>query len=325
MARKTPGMTENASGPEVYPCEFTMILFRASCFAHYDNAANRGIRPMQVRVLGAAAGGGFPQWNSNAVGCRRARAGDPHARPRTQASVAISADGAVRSSPIAGVVLTGGDVDAIAGLLTLRERHKFTVYGTARIHQVLEANPIFEVLARDVVARQRIVVGTPTMLALPDGSPSGLAVELFAVPGKVPLYLEDVSEAPSIVEGEETVGAALSDGSRRLFFIPGCARMTEALTQRLEGADLVLFDGTLWTDDEMLRAGLGGKTGLRMGHMSVSGPNGTLAAFSGLGIRRKILLHINNSNPILLDDSPEREVVKAAGWEVAYDGMEIQL
>ena len=306
---------------------------------------------MQVRVLGAAAGGGFPQWNSNAVGCRRARAGDPHARPRTQASVAISADGDrwfllnaspdlrqqieatpclhprgdVRSSPIAGVVLTGGDVDAIAGLLTLRERHKFTVYGTDRIHQVLEANPIFEVLARDVVDRQRVVVGTPTMLALPDGAPSGPAVELFAVPGKVPLYLEDAAVAPSIVEGEETVGAAISDGNRRLFFIPGCAGMTDALAQRLEGADLVLFDGTLWTNDEMLRAGLGAKTGLRMGHMSVSGPNGTLAAFSGLKIRRKILLHINNSNPILLDDSPEREVVEAAGWEVAYDGMEIQL
>ena len=152
-----------------------------------------------------------------------------------------------------------------------------------------------------------------------------LSVELFAVPGKVPLYLEDAAVAPSIVEGEETVGAAISDGQRRLFFIPGCAGMTDALAQRLAGADLVLFDGTLWTDDEMLRAGLGGKTGLRMGHMSVSGPNGTIAAFSTLDVRRKILLHINNSNPILLDDSPERAAVEAAGWEVAYDGMEIQL
>jgi pyrroloquinoline quinone biosynthesis protein B len=306
---------------------------------------------MRVRVLGAAAGGGFPQWNSNAIGCRRARAGDPHAKPCTQASVAVSADGdrwfllnaspdlrqqieaapclhprgEVRSSPIAGVVLTGGDVDAIAGLLTLRERHRFTVYGTARIHQVLDANPIFEVLARDVVERRCVTVATPMVLALPDGSPSGLTVELFAVPGKVPLYLEDATVAPSIVEGEETVGAAIGDGVRRCFFIPGCAGMTDALAQRLEGADLVLFDGTLWTDNEMLRAGLGGKTGLRMGHMSISGPNGTLAAFSTLKVRRKILLHINNSNPILLGDSPERETVEAAGWEVAYDGMEIQL
>jgi pyrroloquinoline quinone biosynthesis protein B len=304
-----------------------------------------------VRVLGAAAGGGFPQWNSNAVGCRRARAGDPCARPRTQASIAVSADGdrwflmnaspdlrqqieaapclqpreGLRSSPIAGVVLTGGDVDAIAGLLTMRERQPFTVYATARIHQVLDANPIFEVLARDVVERRRIAIGTQIKLARPDGSPSGLSVELFPVPGKLPLYLEQTAVAPSIVEGEETVGAAITDGNHRLIFIPGCAGMTDTLARRLTGADVVLFDGTLWTDDEMLRAGLGAKTGLRMGHMSVSGPNGTLAAFSAIDVRRKILLHINNSNPILLDDSPERAIAEAAGWEVAYDGMEIGL
>jgi pyrroloquinoline quinone biosynthesis protein B len=317
----------------------------------HAGAVDREISSMQIRILGAAAGGGFPQWNSNAPGCRRARSGDPHAEPRTQASVAVSADGdqwfllnaspdlrqqieaapclhprqGLRSSPIAGVVLTGGDVDAIAGLLTLRERHAFTIYGTARIHQVLEANPIFNVLARDVVARQRVAVGTPTTLSLPDGSPSGLSVELFAVPGKVPLYLEDATVAPSILEGEETVGAVISDGMRRLVFIPGCAGMTDALAHRLDAADVVLFDGTLWEDDEMLRAGLGSKTGLRMGHMSVSGPNGTLAAFSSLAVRRKVLVHINNSNPILLDDSPERAEVAAAGWEVAYDGMEIRL
>ena len=193
---------------------------------------------MQVRVLGAAAGGGFPQWNSNAAACRRARAGDPHARPRTQASLAVSADGehwflfnaspdlrqqieatpclhprhGLRSSPIAGVVLTGGDVDAIAGLLTLRERHAFTIYATAGIHRILDANPIFEVLARDVVTRRCVAIGEPVTLALPDGSPSGLSVELFAVPGKVPLYLEAATEPP-IVENETTVGAACHDGA----------------------------------------------------------------------------------------------------------------
>jgi pyrroloquinoline quinone biosynthesis protein B len=299
-----------------------------------------------ARVLGAAAGGGFPQWNSNAAGCNRARSGDPRAAPRTQASVAISAGAnqwfllnaspdlrqqieaapclqpqtGLRSSPIAGVVLTGGDVDAIAGLLTLRERQEFTVYGTSRIHQVLDANPIFEVLARDTVIRQSITIGTPIELTA-----TGLTVELFSVPGKVPLYLEDAAAAPSIIEGEETVGVEVNHQNRRLFFIPGCARMTDALAQRLQGADVVMFDGTLWTDDEMLRAGIGTKTGMRMGHMSVSGPNGTLAAFKSIDIRRKILLHINNSNPILLDDSPQRAEVEAAGWEVAFDGMEIEL
>lgn len=306
---------------------------------------------MQARVLGAAAGGGFPQWNSNALGCRRARAGDPLAKPRTQASIAVSRDGeqwflfnaspdlrpqieatpclqprqGLRSSPIAGVILTNGDVDAIAGLLTLRERHRFTVYGTAGIQAILNANPIFDVLARDIVTRCSVPIGKPIGLALADGSPSGLSVELIEVPGKVPLYLEGSSEPPAIVENDTTVGAVVGDGHQRLFFIPSCAAMTEDLARRLHKADVVLFDGTLWADDEMLRSGVGSKTGLRMGHMSVGGPNGTLAAFKRIDVGRKILLHINNSNPILLDDSPERAIVEAEGWEVAYDGMEIQL
>ncbi len=205
---------------------------------------------MQARVLGAAAGGGFPQWNSNASGCRRARSGDPRAVPRTQASLAISADGlhwfllnaspdlrqqieaspnlqpnhGLRSSPIAGVVLTGGDVDAIAGLLTLRERQAFAVYATARIHDVLEANPIFEVLARDVVQRQRVTIGEPFPLTLPYGKSSGLSLELFAVPGKVPLYLEQSAAAPPIVESEDTVGAVVRRWAAPIIFHPRLCR-----------------------------------------------------------------------------------------------------
>jgi len=304
---------------------------------------------MQAIVLGAAAGGGFPQWNSNAEGCRRARAGDPAARSRTQASVAVSADGehwfllnaspdlrrqieltpalhpqhGLRSTPIAGVVLTGGDVDAIAGLLTLRERQPFTVYATGKVQAVLDANPIFEVLARDVVRRVALPLEQKTALELPDGSTSGLVAEYFTVPGKVPLYLETPGAVPPIVEGEDTVGLALSDGQRRMFFIPGCAAMTPALAERLRGADLVFFDSTLFTDDEMIRSGAGQKTGRRMGHMSNTGPDGAIAAFAGLGVKRRIFLHINNTNPILLDDSPERAVVEAAGWEVAYDGLAV--
>jgi pyrroloquinoline quinone biosynthesis protein B len=306
---------------------------------------------MRAVVLGAAAGGAFPQWNSNAPACRRARKGDPAAKSRTQASLAVSADGrawfllnaspdlrfqientsalrpseGLRSSPIAGVALTGGDVDAIAGLLTLRERQKLTVYATAKVLGVLDANPIFEVLARDVVNRQSVRLEQPISLDLPNGEPSGLALELFAVPGKVPLYLEQHGAAPPIVEGEDTVGATISHGDQRLFYVPGCAAMTERLRQRLRGAELVFFDGTLWDDREMIRAGIGEKTGRRMGHMSVSGSEGTIAAFADLGVRRKILIHINNSNPVLLEDAPERSELEAAGWEVAFDGMEARL
>jgi pyrroloquinoline quinone biosynthesis protein B len=273
------------------------------------------------------------------------------ARARTQASLAVSADGehwfllnaspdlrqqilqtpalhpnkSLRSSPIAGVVLTGGDVDAIAGLLTLRERQAFTLLATRRIHAVLDANPIFEVLARDVVRRDVVSVGSEVALPLPDATPSGLTVELFPVPGKVPLYLEQPGVTPSLLEGEETVGAAVRHGGKVIYYIPGCAGMTPGLAARLEGGDIVFFDGTLWADDEMVRAGLGPKTGRRMGHMSVSGPDGTLAAFAGINVGRKVLLHINNSNPILLDDSAERAAVEAAGWDVAYDGMEVSL
>lgn len=300
---------------------------------------------MLAVVLGAAAGGGFPQWNSHAAACRRARAGDPAALARTQASIAVSGDGThwflinaspdlreqisrtpelhpdrgLRSTPIAGVVLTGGDVDVLAGLLTLRERERFGLYATRRIHDVLDANPIFGVLARDVVERHAIELDQPVALE------GGLTVELFAVPGKVPLYLEEKDEMPTILVDGTTVAAEISDGTHRLFHIPGCAAMTPELAARLEGADAVFFDSTLWRDDEMVLAGLSAKTGRRMGHMSMSGPDGTIAAFETIGVARKIAIHINNSNPVLLADSPERAEAEAAGWEIAWDGMKVTL
>jgi pyrroloquinoline quinone biosynthesis protein B len=301
---------------------------------------------MLAAILGAGAGGGFPQWNSNAFACRRARAGDPAAQPRTQASVAVSGDGecwvllnaspdlrqqieansflhprtGLRSTPIAAVVLTGGDVDAIAGLLTLRERQPFTIFAAPRVLAVLDANPMFEVLARDIVMREPVELDSDVTL------PGGLTLQLFAVPGKVPLYLERPGELPEIAEDGSTVGACVTDGAgKRLLFIPGCAAMTPTLANRLRGADTVLFDGTLWRDDEMIVAGIGAKTGRRMGHMSLDGPDGTLAAFAGIAVGRKILIHLNNSNPVLLDDSPENAHVRAMGWEVGYDGMRIEL
>lgn len=296
-------------------------------------------------MLGAAAGGGFPQWNSNAAGCRRARRGDSAAPARTQASLAISHDDerwfilnaspdlrqqigdtpalhpreGLRHSPIAGVVLTGGDVDVVAGLLTLRERQPFALHATHRIHAVLDANPIFEVLARDIVSRRVEALETPFTL---DGP---LTARFFAVPGKVPLYLEVDGEPPPIVVDDTTVGLEITEGDKCMIFIPGCAAMTEDLRARIEGADIVFFDGTLWRDDEMIAAGIGQKSGKRMGHMSLSGPEGTIAAFAPIEAGRKVLIHMNNSNPVLLADSPERAEVEAAGWTVGQDGMEFIL
>jgi pyrroloquinoline quinone biosynthesis protein B len=304
---------------------------------------------VKIVVLGAAAGGGYPQWNCNCDTCRRARSGDPAAKPRTQSSLAISADGESwfllnaspdlrqqiittprlhpqhgrRHSPIVGAVLTNGDVDHIAGLINLRESQPLSIYATSRIHSVLAANSIFQVLNPELVPRHTLALDQPVELAGP-GGPSGLTVEMFTVPGKVALYLEG---AAPVLDGEteDTVGLCVSANGKSFFYIPGCARLTDRLADRLRGADLLFFDGTLWQDDEMIRQGVGTKTGRRMGHMSVSGTDGSLAAFAGLEIRRKIYIHINNTNPILLDDSPERAAVVKAGWEVGEDGLEVSL
>jgi len=303
-------------------------------------------------VLGAAAGGGFPQWNSNAPACRAARAGESRARPRTQASVAVSINErdwfvlnaspdlrlqieatpalhprhGLRSSPVSGVVVTGGDVDAIAGLLHLRERHRFSLFGPQRVLDVIAANPIFGVLSPDHVGQVELPLDEMVELRGAENA-AGLAARAFAVPGKVPLYLEAGGKDPGLSEAGDAVGLELIEAATgsSFFFIPGCAVVTEALRRRLAGAALVFFDGTLWRDDEMIRAGVGDKTGRRMGHISMSGEGGAIAAFHDLGVGRRIFIHINNSNPVLLEDSPERGEAERAGWEIAYDGMEVRL
>jgi pyrroloquinoline quinone biosynthesis protein B len=308
---------------------------------------------MQIRVLGSAAGGGYPQWNCNHPNSRRARAGDPAAPQRTQSSIAVSANGtdwvlfnaspdlrqqinstpalqprdALRESPIKAVLLTNADVDHVAGLLNLRESQALRLYATQRVLSVLAANSIFNVLNPNFVVRESIALEQTCELAHPDGHALGFSVVPFAVPGKVALWLEDASRGANFGTVEEDTIAleVRSAHGQRFYYIPACAQMTPALETRLRGADLVFFDGTLFTDDEMIRDGVGVKTGNRMGHMSVSGPQGTLAAFDGLKVRRRVFIHINTTNPILIADTPERAVVEAAGWEVAYDGMQIEI
>ena len=298
---------------------------------------------MTAIVLGAAAGGGFPQWNCNCEVCRLAWAGDPRVRARTQASIAVSANGErwvllnaspdlraqiqataalhprerLRGSPLEAVVLTGAEIDQTAGLLSLRERTPFTLMATAATLAAVADNPMFGALPSDVVWRRAITPGQHFRLD------NDLAAELFMVPGKLPLYLEG-DDPDTAGETAANVGVELTDGKSHLAYVPGAAAVTPALRERLKRADVILFDGTLFTDDEMIRSGTGAKAGRRMGHLPIDGPDGSLAALEGLSARR-IFVHINNTNPILVDGSPERARVEAAGWEVAWDGMQIVL
>jgi pyrroloquinoline quinone biosynthesis protein B len=305
---------------------------------------------VQIVVLGSAAGGGVPQWNCNGPVSRAARAGSRVAPARTQASIAVSADGKnwvvvnaspdlrqqilatprlwpadgrLRDSPIRAVLLTGGEVDNVAGLLSLRERQPFVLWATTRVHAALDANPIFEALDRGIVERRPLALDRTVSIAGPEGD-LGLTVEAFAVPGKVPLYMENQVESLA-GRPEETIGLAIGDGRQRFHYIPGCAAMNAQIRRRIEGSPLLFFDGTLWRDDEMIASGLGSKTGQRMGHLSMSGPEGSMEVLSGIPLGRRIFIHVNNSNAALLADSAERKRLTAAGWEVAHDGMEIEL
>jgi pyrroloquinoline quinone biosynthesis protein B len=310
---------------------------------------------MMIKVLGSAAGGGLPQWNCNGRNSADARKGAPEVAARTQASVAVTADGAQwlllnaapdlrqqindtpelhpapdggpRNSPIKAVVLTNGDVDAVAGLLTLREGQPFTVYGTKRVLDVLASNSIFDVLDANVVKRVAMEYDEPFVVEGP-WDPVGITIEAFGVPGKIPLYLEEARAGAGLGTQEgDTSGLKVTETAtgRHFFFIPGCAKLDDSLRARLKGAPLLFFDGTLYTNDEMIAQGLLNKTGERIGHMNMSGSVGSIAQIAPLGVSRKIFIHINNSNPALRDGSPERAAVEQAGWEVAYDGMEVRV
>jgi pyrroloquinoline quinone biosynthesis protein B len=237
-------------------------------------------------------------------------------RQQILATPALQPRGEGRSSPIAAVLLTSADVDHAAGLLALRERQPLTIWGTKSTLLTIGANRIFDVVSRDVAPRRAASLGEP-FEPVP-----GLRVELFAVPGKAPLWLEEGKVKTDEI-GEGTVGVAVEAAGRRLVYAPACSRATEELHARVAKADVLFFDGTLYADDEMIVSGLGDKTGRRMGHMPVMGPGGTLDALARHAHVRGILIHINNSNPILIEGSPEEAKVKAAGWEIAYDGMEV--
>jgi len=306
---------------------------------------------VRIRVLGSSAGGGFPQWNCGCPNCLGVRRGTLVARARTQESVAISADGeawfllnaspeirsqiesfpslqprAARHSPIAGILITNGDLDHCLGLLSLRESQRLAIYATERIHTgFTRNNALYATLERfpGQVTWRKLELGKTIELALPDGRSSGLEVEAVAVPGQPPLHLRAALEpAP-----EDNVGFRIHD--RRsggvLAYFSGVAASCAALRTALAAAQCVFFDGTFWASDELIALGLGERRAEDMAHWPIGGAAGSLAALDGLGRGRRFFIHVNNTNPILREDSPERERVRAAGWDVAHDGLELEI
>ena len=308
---------------------------------------------LRVVVLGAAEGGGVPQWNCGCSVCQAARNEHPELQS-TQASIAISADGnhwflinaspdlrqqliatpqlhpaagKLRHSPIAGVILTNGEIDAVAGLLSMREGWPFTIYAHAKVLAILKTNSIFNVLNEKNVRRQPIEEAETFEPTQPDGSPSGIEILPFAVAGKSAWYLEGKLHPAGDSGAGDTLGLRVSDKAtgKFFYFLAACAGVSDELKSRLAGAPLVFFDGTVWRDDELIVAGLGNKTGQDMGHIAMSGDSGAIAALAGLDIDRKVFLHINNSNPALLHDSAERKIAERAGWQIPADGTEFTL
>lgn len=300
---------------------------------------------LELCVLGSAAGGAFPQWNCGCDNCRGVRSGSPRFAPRTEDSLALW-DGercflvnaspgvnaqlarhsefwpkAPRGSPVEGVILTNGDIDHTLGLFMLREWQPLAVYATARVREGLEQNAMLRTLLRhegQLVWRE-LPLDAPVVLSGPTGVPTAIRVEAFAAPGKPPLHLADRGAHP-----EDNVGVVLrTTRDTRAVYVSSTA-LLEPIASRLRGADVVLLDGTFWSEDEPRRFGapLGARA---MGHVPMGGPEGSLAALAGLAARKVVYTHVNNTNPVLDADSAERRAVVEAGASIAEDGLRIAL
>ena len=305
---------------------------------------------MRIRVLGSAAGGGFPQWNCGCPNCSGARAGTIAAKTRSQECVAVSCDGdhwfllnaspeiraqiesfpplhprAARHSPIAGIVLTSGDLDHCLGLLSLRESHPLVIYATDAVRRgFTERSVLYRTLERfpGQVTWKRLECGAETELTIESGLPSGLRIKAVAAPGKPPVHLEGIdSKTP-----DENVGVTISDveTGKRMAYFSAAGGITDVVRDELAVADCAFFDGTFWSETELIDLRLGTKRAADMAHVPIGGPTGSLRALDRIGARR-VFIHINNTNPILRDDSREAAEVRAAGWEIAEDGLEVVL
>jgi pyrroloquinoline quinone biosynthesis protein B len=310
---------------------------------------------MRVTVLGSAAGGGFPQWNCACPNCSGVRAGQPHYQARSQAQVLVCLNAGEcyllnaspdlrtqilstpllapaqppRHSPIPGVLLTSADVDSVAGLLHLREFQPLHIYATPAVRRiVLEENRIFRVLERS--NPPAIWQDVPLNAWFPVGAANSTTGETSVRCRVVPLgsaYPDYVSAnlRRSLPPGEAVVGLVLAQGSKQFFYAPALPGGSEEWKDWVRSSDLCLLDGTFWAENELVSAGVGSKTAREIGHRPLSGPGGLLEEFDSAKRGRRVLIHINNTNPILNEESPEHREVRDAGWEIAYDGMEFQL
>lgn len=308
---------------------------------------------MLVEILGTAAGGGFPQWNCACCNCLAVRNGEFSGKPRSQLQAAISSDGVswfllnaspdlrfqieankflhpsagVRHSPIAGVVETSADLDQSLGLLLLRELQPFNIYATASIRRVLrEDNSMFAMLHRatDQAQWNDIVPGRVFELTATSGARSGLECLPLTVATRYPSYVP-AKRAAELAPNEAVLGLIFKSSSgKRIGYFPAVGEVGDALLRQFDSLDVLLFDGTFWADDELIRLQGQGQTGRQMGHLPISGAGGSLDLLSKLR-PRKIFVHINNTNPILDEGGPEYRVVREAGWEIAEDGWHLEL
>jgi pyrroloquinoline quinone biosynthesis protein B len=309
---------------------------------------------MRVEILGSAAGGGFPQWNCNCRNCSSLRAGTLRAKSRTQTQVAVSNDGhewfllnaspdlrlqiehtahlqpqtAIRHSPISGVLLTSADIDQIAGLLSLRELQPFTVYCTPSLRRILrEDNSVFGMLNRvsQQVCWRDVNLGSSFPLITRAGEESGISCEAISLGSKYPVYVSP-ERAGALSPQEALLGLMMTGSSgKRVAYMPAVPKVDEQLVQMLDAADLLLFDGTFWSEDELIKLQGSGASAKEMGHVPVSGPEGSLRRLNGVQRPRKVYIHVNNTNPMLDESSAEYREVRKAGWEIAEDGWQFNL
>ncbi|HTW58164.1 MAG TPA: pyrroloquinoline quinone biosynthesis protein PqqB [Terriglobales bacterium] len=318
---------------------------------------------MRVKILGSAAGGGFPQWNCLCSNCRGLRAGTFPGKARTQAQVAVSADGdswfllgaspdlraqieatpelhprervagestknVPRQSPIAGAVLINADVDHTFGLLLLRELQPLRAYATESVRRILsEDNSMFAMLQRvpGQLTWTGFAPGAAFPLLNPAGEDSGLRCRAISLGTHYPPYVTQPRQS-QLKSGESSLGLIVESASgKRLAYLPAVPQIDQALLMEIDSAGLLLFDGTFWSDDELIRVQGSGQTARQMGHIPVSSQGGSLSQLEGLSRARKIYMHINNTNPMLNEAGPECRQVREAGWEIAEDGWQFEI